>query len=219
MLLSAGCGATGQVGDSAASVSAQEQPAAASAVTETAALPEPKSYDVGAGPDWDDATAYSCLQACALLFGGTIDDWACSTSPIEVNHVAWYSKFGSAEACGPTGTPLPEDYNPGGSYEESEASAYVNDWCFPGEGSVNYCHTTLVVVPPPPPPPPPPAPPAPPPLQAIDAGGGEGLDECESSDDEPVTIKGHVHRPHHLPAHCRDPHLGVRLPPAHAGRH
>lgn len=209
MLVSAGCGAAGQVGEPGGPVSDHQQPAAASAVTPAVEPSAPKSYDVGAGPAWDDAPAYSCLQACALLFGGTTDDWACSTSPTEVNHVAWYSKFGSSEACGPTGTPMPESYNPGGGYEEAEASAYVNDWCFAGEGSINYCHAWPVVVPPPPPPPP------------GDVGEVEPREppECESSDDEPGTIKGHVQSRQHLPLPCRNPQRRVPPAPAHAGRH
>jgi hypothetical protein len=206
MLVTGGCGATGQADDPAVSASEQQRLATASAVTAADALPAPRSYDVGAGPAWGTATAYSCLQACALLFGGTTADWACSTSPTEVNHFAWYSKFGTSEACGPTGTPLPEDYNPGGSYATAGASAYVNDWCFLGEGSLNYCHTLPVVVPPPPP------------QQGDEADQREDL-ECGSSGDEPGTIMGHDRRPQYLPPSCRNPHHRVRPPPAHAGRH
>jgi hypothetical protein len=208
MLVTVGCGATGQGGDPTVSGSQQDPLAAAGVVTTAAALPAPKSYDVGAGPDWSVATAYSCLQACALLFGGTSADWACSTSATEINRFAWYSKSGTSEACGPTGTPLPEDYNPGGTYEAAGASAYVNDWCFVGEGSINYCHAPPVVVPPPPPPSPQP--------------GGDEADECDdrecgSSQDEPDTIHGHDRRPHSPPG--RDDHHRVRPAPAHAGRH
>ncbi len=205
MLVTVGCGATGLGGDPAAA--SPLDPRAAAEVT-VAALPAPQSYDVGAGPAWSGAIAYSCLQACALLFGGTAADWACSTSATEVNRFAWYSKAGTSESCGPTGTPLPEDYNPGGSYEEAGASAYVYDWCFPGEGSINYCHAPPVVVPPP-------------------AGEGEegeeaderDEDEWESSDDEPDTIRDHDRRPQYRAPAGRDHHRGVRPPAPHARRH
>lgn len=99
----------------------------------------PRSFDVGDGPSWSSATASSCVQACALLFGGAQGDWSCSTSATWVNHYAWYSKLGSSEHCGPTGTPLPEDFAATGPYATAGYSAYVLDWCFPGEGSINYC--------------------------------------------------------------------------------
>ena len=79
------------------------------------------------------------MQTCALLFGGAQGDWSCSTSATSVNHYAWYSKLGSSEHCGPTGTPLPEDFGTGGPYATAGYSAYVLDWCFAGEGSINYC--------------------------------------------------------------------------------
>jgi hypothetical protein len=203
MLVTVGCGATGQAGDPGAATT--PDPRAAVAAVSVAALPAPKSYDVGAGPAWSGAIAYSCLQACALLFGGTSADWACSTSATEVNRFAWYSKAGTSESCGPTGTPLPEDYNPGGSYEAAGASAYVNDWCFAGEGSINYCHTPPVVVPPP----------------AGDGDEGDACDDrdCGSSDDEPDSIHGHDRRPNHRAPPGRDDHHRVRPPPAHAAHH
>jgi len=102
------------------------------------------SFDVGSGPTWCTATAYSCVQTCALLFGGVAGDWACSTSSSRVDHYAWYSKLGSSEHCGPTGTPLPEDFGSGGPYTSAGYSAYVQDWCFAGEGSVNYCSRRAV---------------------------------------------------------------------------
>jgi hypothetical protein len=207
MLVTVGCGATGQGGDPTVSGSQQDPLAAAGAVTAAAPIAAPQSYDVGAGPDWRVAPAYSCLQACALLFGGTSADWACSTSATEVNRFAWYSKSGTSDACGPTGTPMPEDFNPGGSYLETGVSAYVNDWCFVGEGSINYCHAPPAVVPPPPPPPSGPPPPPPP--------SGEA-DEC---DDQPVIIHGHGRHPRHHPADHLDADRRVRPPPAHAGRH
>ncbi len=213
MLMTVGCGATGLAGDPAAA--SPPDPRAAAEVT-VAAIPAPQSYEVGAGPAWSGATAYSCLQACALLFGGTSADWACSTSATEVNRFAWYSKVGTSESCGPTGTPLPEDYNPGGSYEEAGASAYVYDWCFPGEGSINYCHAPPLVVPPPP--------------AEVDEVGEEadGRDEeaaeerdeeeWESSDDEPDTIRDHDRRSQYRAPPGRDHHRGVRPPAPHARR-
>jgi hypothetical protein len=137
LLVLAGCG----VAVSPTGVAAPVPPAGSGAATSlaAAATPAPLSYDVGAGPAWDTATACSCLEACALLFGGTPAGWSCSTSATAPNGYAWYSRIGSSESCGPTGTPLPEGFNPGGSYQVAGVSAYVNDWCFAGEGSINYC--------------------------------------------------------------------------------
>jgi hypothetical protein len=137
LLVLAGCG----VAVTPADLAAPNPPAdsVAAPLLAAATAPEPLSYDVGAGPDWSTATAYSCLEACALLFGGTPAGWSCSTSATAPNNYAWYSRFGSAENCGPTGTPLPEGFNPGGSYQVAGVSAYVNDWCFAGQGSINYC--------------------------------------------------------------------------------
>ncbi len=184
VLVTVGCGATAPVGEpSAPEAAAPAGPVAAAAV---AVLLAPQSFDVGAGPEWSTATAYSCLQACALLFGGASADWACSTSATEVDHLGWYSRFGSSENCGPTGTPLAEDFNPGGSYQVAGVSAYVNDWCFAGEGSINYCHAVVVAPPPPPPPTP--------------AG-----DEDEDADDD-AGREPHQRRPPRHGDHGRDRH-------------
>jgi hypothetical protein len=188
MVLIVGCGPTGQVGEPGAP-SVPEATAGPVAAVAIAAIPAPQSFDVGAGPEWSTATAYSCLQACALLFGGASADWACSTSATQVNHFGWYSSFGSSENCGPTGTPLAEDFNPGGSYQVAGVSAYVNDWCFAGEGSINYCHTAVVVAPAPAPEP------APPPA-------GE---EDEDADDDAGREPHHRPPPRHAD-HGRDRH-------------
>lgn len=96
------------------------------------------SYAVNAGPAWsDDPPVYSCLEACALVLGGTASGWSCSTEPNAVNHLAWYSAYGKDDHCGPLGTPLPEDQNLGGTYFGGGYSAYVNDHC--GPASINYC--------------------------------------------------------------------------------
>jgi hypothetical protein len=102
------------------------------------------SYDVNTGDRWtNDPPVYSCLDACALLFGGVATDYHCSTDPTNMNQQAFLSGWGDATYCTqgraedfklePGGNP---GYNcgvPGCAY-----SAYVSDNCWQGL-SINYC--------------------------------------------------------------------------------
>lgn len=101
-------------------------------------------YWVNDGPSWPTNThPRSCVEACAEVFGGQASDYACSTSPTEVNNQAWASAWGSPDHCkGHGGQPVAEDYKVGtgtncGGYK-CYVSAYVQDWCF--VGSDNYCY-------------------------------------------------------------------------------
>jgi len=80
-----------------------------------------------------------CAAGGARVQVGTDAPTCVCTSATVVNHSAWYSELGTSEHCGPTGTPLPEDFGTNGPYATAGTSAWVLDWCFAGEGSINSC--------------------------------------------------------------------------------
>lgn len=88
--------------------------------------------------------AYSCVQACAIIFGNQYT-YGCSTDPSTLNHLTWGSNWGYSDHCF-GGTPVADTYLNGAIYEQnpdatgsSEApfSAYISDNC--DDSSVNYC--------------------------------------------------------------------------------
>ena len=94
------------------------------------------SYAVSSGPSWtDDGPVYTCLEACAIVFGGVASDYKCSTDGVLVNNQAWSSSWGSG--C----NVVAEDYkfgtNTACGSNMCYTSAYVSDWCYSGE--TNYC--------------------------------------------------------------------------------
>jgi cysteine-rich repeat protein len=95
-------------------------------------------FNVGSGPSWGgNPPTYTCLEACALLFGGSANDYSCSTDPNSVNHKAYLSGWGDGQYCS---NPQAEDwkknnfYNCGGG--GCAYSAYVSDHC---ANSINHC--------------------------------------------------------------------------------
>lgn len=110
-------------------------------------------YRVSDGPYWgNDIQTYTCLETCALVFGGVATDYNCSTTSVNINNQAWASSWGSPLHCatggpyGGNGVPVAEDFKQGthtncGSYF-CYISTYVGDWCgMNGQEttSVNYC--------------------------------------------------------------------------------
>lgn len=97
------------------------------------------NYDVFDGPHYStNPPVYSCLEACALVFGGIPGDYQCSTSNAVINNQA------NASTWGLTGCQLvAENYSldQGSGYHCGSAgcatSAYVQDNC--GPGGINYC--------------------------------------------------------------------------------
>jgi hypothetical protein len=101
------------------------------------------SYLVNDGPGFlNNPPVYSCLEACALIFGGVAGDYECSTSGAFVDNQAFVSGWGDATYCV---NPVAETYQfeqaaspgyhcgfPGCAY-----SAYVADWC--QNGARNWC--------------------------------------------------------------------------------
>jgi hypothetical protein len=90
------------------------------------------SYFVSDGPGWaTNPPVYSCLEACALVFGGVAADYHCSTSAVVEDFQAYESGWGDGLHCA---VPVPEDYSKGaGGYDcgffGCSYSAYVADHC------------------------------------------------------------------------------------------
>lgn len=99
------------------------------------------SFMVGDGPSFEvNPPVYTCLETCALLFGGEAAEYSCSTSAQEIDHSAWIDGWGDPWSyC--TDVPGPEDFKAGVNYNDCAEpgcaySAYVGDhFC----GGPNYC--------------------------------------------------------------------------------
>jgi cysteine-rich repeat protein len=98
------------------------------------------SFMVADGPSFEvNPPVYSCLETCALLFGGAADDYSCSTSDTMIDHQAWLDGWGDGFSyC--SDTPGPEDFVQGTTYDCGSVgcsySAYVADhFCM----MPNYC--------------------------------------------------------------------------------
>jgi hypothetical protein len=90
------------------------------------------------GPRWtDNPPCYSCIEACAYLFGGVAVDYSCSTSNVVINHQAYLDGWGDTRYCLAA---TADDYKLGVNYNcgagSCSFSAYVSDHAC---ASVNYC--------------------------------------------------------------------------------
>ena len=101
------------------------------------------SFNVNDGAAWGgNPPVYSCLEACALLFGGLAGDYQCSTSDVIITNTAYVSGYADAQYCtnaAPENYVLEDAANPGydcGAFGCSY-SAYVQDNCFASGDS--YC--------------------------------------------------------------------------------
>lgn len=97
------------------------------------------SFKIEDGPNWTtNPPVYSCIEACALLFGGDASEYHCSTNQNNLNFQSYVSGWGDATFCN---SPKDEDYSKGTNYNCGSAgcaySAYVLDNCNSGEK--NYC--------------------------------------------------------------------------------
>jgi len=101
------------------------------------------SFQVSDGPFWGgDPPVYSCIETCALLFGGIASDYHCSSKQGNLDYKAFFSGWGDVAFCinpgaedfvqEPAGNP---GYNCGGF--GCAYSAYVLDNCQAGE--TNWC--------------------------------------------------------------------------------
>jgi len=93
------------------------------------------SYNLGDGPFvFDNPPTYTCLEACALLFGGTTANWSCSISPSSITHTANACTWGVGLSVQNEGYKLNSIYNCG--VRGCATSSYVQD-C--SGVQVNYC--------------------------------------------------------------------------------
>jgi hypothetical protein len=94
------------------------------------------SYAVMDGPTWPTAPpTYTCLEACAQVFGGVADDYQCSTSPDFVDNLGYYDGYGIASWCGNVRA---EDSKVGTIYVPGSWSAYVSDHLCATD--INHCY-------------------------------------------------------------------------------
>ena len=101
------------------------------------------SYDVNSGVVWStNPNTYTCQEACAAVFGGNSQDYACSTSATTLDHTAWESCWGDGGHCNGGGTAVADNAKVNSTYDcgatDCSCSAYVQDWCTDGT-SINYC--------------------------------------------------------------------------------
>lgn len=97
-------------------------------------------YFVFDGPFWlSNPPTYTCVEACALNFGGVADDYACSTERDAINNLAWTSTWG-VRGCNLNPENYKNDDGDGryncGSFNCS-TSAWVRDNC--SDSGRNYC--------------------------------------------------------------------------------
>jgi hypothetical protein len=99
------------------------------------------SFYVSDGPAWGgNPPVYSCVEACALLFGGVAGDYHCSTSQAVEDFKAYVSGYADATYCT---TPVAETFSKGaGGYNcgafGCSYSAYVTDNCY-APAARNFC--------------------------------------------------------------------------------
>jgi hypothetical protein len=93
------------------------------------------SYSVNDGPAWHaEPATYSCLEACAEVFGGASESYSCSTTSGSIDNLGYYEGYGIGfPFCGNT---RGEDDKVGETYVDGSWSAYVSDH---GCSEVNYC--------------------------------------------------------------------------------
>jgi hypothetical protein len=94
------------------------------------------SFHLNDGPSFsDDPPTYTCLEACALVFGGDAASYQCSTLEDSIDNLAWVDTY--AEPAPFCETIAAEDYKVDSVYDSSgDVSAYVSDH---GCDNLNYC--------------------------------------------------------------------------------
>jgi len=95
------------------------------------------NFNVDEGPDWTtNPQTYTCLEACAMLFGGADTDYQCSTSPSFVDNLAFSSSWGVGGCA-----QIAEDFKLNTNYNcgavGCSTSTYVTDNCT--GSNTNYC--------------------------------------------------------------------------------
>ena len=83
---------------------------------------------------------YSCIEACALLYGGDSASYQCSTAGSDlatINKQAFVSIWGVGSCPVQADTSKSSNSLPGQYNQNPDTSAYVGDNCHNGE--TNYC--------------------------------------------------------------------------------
>jgi hypothetical protein len=94
------------------------------------------SYTVHDGPAWGtNPQTYTCLEACALVFGGDKSEYECSTNSNSIDNLGWTSTWGGPCAQNAEDHKVNTFYNCGS--HGCATSAYVTDHC--GGAQTNYC--------------------------------------------------------------------------------
>ncbi len=98
------------------------------------------SYAVMDGPAWgDDGPPYSCIAACAEIFGGVEGDYQCSTSDTEIDNLAYLDGWGDTIYCT---APQAEDFVVGTHTNCGGAGCYYSAWVMDHScDSINNCWT------------------------------------------------------------------------------
>ena len=102
------------------------------------------SYNVEDGLEWGgNPPGYSCLQACAQVFGGSAEDYQCSTQQDSIDNQGNYTVWGvgGCQVYDEDYVKSPDNYNC--SQNDCAASAYTKDNCY----GTNYCFTAGVDLP------------------------------------------------------------------------
>jgi hypothetical protein len=93
------------------------------------------SYNVINGPYWgNNPVTYTCQEACALLFGGNANTYACSTASNSISHTGNTSVWGVG-GCSVVAENFKKSVNYNCGSANCSQSAYVQDNC----SAVNYC--------------------------------------------------------------------------------
>jgi len=102
-------------------------------------------YGLGSGPNWStNPTPVSCVETCAIVFGGAASEYACATTNSVLDHKAYLDGWNDTQFCI---TPTDDDFKKGTSYDCGSVgcsySAYVEDHTENNPGSVcnkaNWC--------------------------------------------------------------------------------
>lgn len=93
------------------------------------------SFQVTNGPSWNNAPCASCVEACAIVLGGSADQYSASTSPSAVNYQRHYAEYGASCETG-----LADNERCDGQFSSGDKLAHVSDSSCAGR--TNYCFSS-----------------------------------------------------------------------------
>ncbi len=83
-------------------------------------------YYVYDGPSWSsDPLSYSCVEACALLFGGSPSDFSCSVTPLADTSLAYLDGYADETYCT---LPNTDTYKKGATYDCGAVGCSYSAW-------------------------------------------------------------------------------------------